>query len=339
MIKLGYLWGKENFHLKLSLVCPCYNEQDIIEEFYSAATEALGGLDGGYELIFINDGSRDGTWKKLKAISERGDGVNIKLINFSRNFGKEAAMYAGLTKSEGEYTAIIDTDLQQKPERVLEMVKILEENPDVDCVAAYQEKRRESKFIRGCKSLFYKMINKICDVDFHEGASDFRTFRRGVVEAVLSVGECHRFLKGIFSWVGFNTYYMPYTAEVRSKGKSSWSFWKLFRYAIGGMVSFTTFPLKLACVVGSAMSGISLVYMIFVIIQKLVWGIAVEGYATIIVLILLIGGIQLFSLGILGEYISRIYIQGKHRPICVIKDYKEIKAEENGTKDKETAKE
>ena len=173
-----------------------------------------------------------------------------------------------------------------------------------------------------CKSAFYKVINKICDINFRSGASDFRTFRRGVVDAILSVGECHRFLKGIFSWVGFNTYYMPYVAQQRNAGNSSWSFKKLLKYAIGGIVSFTTFPLKLASFVGSVMAFISLAYMLVVIVQKLVWGIAVEGYATIIVLILLIGGIQLLCLGILGEYISRIYIQGKNRPICVIKDYK-----------------
>ncbi len=315
--------------MKLSLICPCYNEEANVEEFYMSAKEALGCMAGEYELIFINDGSRDKTWDKLMSLSERGDGVNIKLINFSRNFGKEAAMYAGMSKAQGEYTAIIDTDMQQKPQTVLDMLCILEQNQDIDCVAAYQQSRRENKLIGACKSLFYKIINKISDTAFYPGASDFRVFRAGVREAILSIGECHRFLKGIFSWVGFNTYYMPYTADERANGKSSWSFWKLLRYALGGIVSFTTFPLKLASFVGGTMSLLSLLYMIAVIVQKLVWGISVEGYATVIVLILLIGGIQLLCLGILGEYISRIYIQGKSRPICVIKEYKEIKAEEN----------
>lgn len=311
--------------MKLSLVCPCYNEGENIEAFYRTCRDVLSGKVESYELVFINDGSRDNTWDKLLAIANDPDAQNVKLINFSRNFGKEAAMYAGLCKAEGEYTTIIDTDLQQRPEYVLEMVEILECNPDVDCVAAYQQWRRESKLLVGCKKLFYKLINKISDINFRSGASDFRTFRRGVVEAILSVNECHRFLKGIFSWVGFNTYYMPYTADTRAAGKSSWSFWKLLRYALGGIVSFTTFPLKLASFIGGTMSAMSLLYMIFVVVQKLVWGISVEGYATIIVLILLIGGIQLLCLGILGEYISRIYIQGKHRPICVIKEYKSIK--------------
>lgn len=307
--------------MKLSLVCPCYNEGKNIRAFYDACVGALETKVEDYELVFVNDGSRDDTWSVLTEIFDSSD-KNIKLVNFSRNFGKEAAMYAGLCRAEGEYTAIIDTDLQQRPETVLEMVSFLDNNPDYDVVCAYQEKRNESRFISGCKSLFYKLINKMCDINFKEGASDFRTFRSGVREAILSVGECHRFMKGIFSWVGFNTYFIPYNAEDRHAGTSTWSFWKLLKYALGGIMSFSTFPLKLASFVGSTMAFLSLAYMIFVVVQKLVWGIAVEGYATIIVLTLLIGGIQLLCLGILGEYISRIYIQGKQRPICVIKEYK-----------------
>ena len=307
--------------MKLSLICPCYNEQENIEAFYETCVKVMGDAGIDFEFVFINDGSRDATWQKLCGIYERTES-HMKLVNFSRNFGKEAAMYAGLCRCEGEYTAIIDTDLQQRPENVVRMVEFLDNNPDFDVVAAYQEKRREGKFISGCKSVFYKIINKMCDINFKSGASDFRTFRRGVVDAILSVGETHRFMKGIFSWVGFNTYYMPYKAEERHAGKSTWSFFKLLRYALGGIVSFTTFPLKLSSFVGSVMAAGSLLYMIAVIIQKLVFGIAVEGYATIITLILLIGGIQLLCLGILGEYISRIYIQGKSRPICVVKEYR-----------------
>ena len=309
--------------MKLSLVCPCYNESENIEAFYSACTQAFDGVIDSYELIFVNDGSHDSTWEKLKSLPAH-EGARVKLVNFSRNFGKEAAMYEGLSRSEGEYTAIIDTDLQQRPETVIEMIAILDNNEDIDCVAAYQQKRKENKLISGCKGLFYKLINRMCDINFRSGASDFRTFRRSVVDAILSVKECHRFLKGIFSWVGFNTYYLPYTAEDRNAGQSSWSFGKLMKYAFGGIVSFTTFPLKLASFVGGAMSFASLLYMIFIIIQKLAFGIDVEGYATIVVLILLIGGIQLLCLGILGEYVSRIYIQGKHRPICVVKEYREL---------------
>ncbi len=307
--------------MKLSLICPCYNEAENIEAFYNACVDVLDGEIDEYEFVFVNDGSKDDTWQKLCAVYERTD-KHMKLVNFSRNFGKEAAMYAGLCRCEGEYTVIIDTDLQQRPETVLDMVRFLDNNPDYDCVAAYQQQRNEGRFLSGCKALFYKIINKMCDINFRSGASDFRTFRRGVVDAILSVKECHRFMKGIFSWVGFNTYYMPYNASERHAGESTWSFKKLMKYAIGGIVSFTTFPLKLASFVGSTLALMSLGYMIFVVVQKLAWGIDIEGYATIIVLILLIGGIQLLCLGILGEYISRIYIQGKDRPICVIKEYK-----------------
>ena len=311
--------------MKLSLICPCYNEGKNIEKFYDTCVEVLDPvLQGDYEFVFVNDGSRDDTWEKLTGIYERSE-RNLKLVNFSRNFGKEAAMYAGLCRCEGEYTVLIDTDLQQRPETVLEMVGFLDNNPSYDCVAAYQETRSESKLLAACKSLFYKLINRMCEIDFHEGASDFRTFRRGVVDAILSVGECHRFMKGIFSWVGFNTYYIPYVASERHAGESTWSFGKLIKYAISGIVSFSTFPLKLASFVGSLMAMLSFGYMIVVVLQKLIWGIAIAGYATIIVLTLLIGGIQLLCLGILGEYISRIYIQGKGRPICGVKEFKEKK--------------
>ena len=311
--------------MKLSLICPCYNEGKNIEMFYDTCVEVLDPvLHGDYEFVFVNDGSRDDTWEKLLGIYERSD-KSLKLVNFSRNFGKEAAMYAGLCRCEGEYTVLIDTDLQQRPETVLEMVEFLDNNPSYDCVAAYQETRQESRLLTGCKSLFYKLINRMCEIDFHEGASDFRTFRRGVVDAILSIGECHRFMKGIFSWVGFNTYYIPYVASERHAGESTWSFGKLIKYAISGIVSFSTFPLKLASFVGSLMSMLSFGYMIVGVLQKLFWGLDIEGYATIIVLTLLIGGIQLLCLGILGEYISRIYIQGKGRPICVVKEFKEKK--------------
>lgn len=307
--------------MKLSLICPCYNEEENVQNFFKACTSAFENKIESYEFIFINDGSKDNTWAELYKLYN-SESSNIKLINFSRNFGKEAAMYAGLQKAEGEYTVIIDTDLQQPPEKVIEMVEFLDNNPDYDCVSAYQQKRSESKILSSCKSAFYKIINKICEINFRSGASDFRTFRQNAKDAVLSLGENHRFLKGIFSWVGFNTFYIPYIAEERAAGKTSWSFSKLCKYALSGIVSFSTLPLKTATFVGCTFSFLSLIYMIVVILQKLIFDIAIPGYATIIVLILLIGGIQLLSLGILGEYISLIYIQGKNRPICIIKEYK-----------------
>ena len=313
--------------MKLSLICPCYNESENVAEFVEVCNRAFENKIDSYEFVMINDGSKDDTWDKLKELYALSR-VNMKIINFSRNFGKEAAMYAGLQKAEGEYTCFIDTDLQQPPEKVVEMVEILENNPDCDCVAAYQKSRAENKIVSAFKSAFYKIINKMSDIDFQSGASDFRTFRQGVRDALLSMGEYHRFLKGMFSWVGFNTHYIEDTALERQAGTTSWSFMKLVKYAFTGILAFSTLPLKLAAFIGSAFSVLSLLYMVVVIIEKLVFDIAIPGYATAIVLILLIGGIQLMCLGILGEYISLIYVQGKKRPVFIIKNYESKKTDE-----------
>lgn len=310
--------------MKLSLVVPCYNEEGNVKAFADACAKAFDGHIASYEIVFINDGSKDGTWEQLKKLKS-SSGQNIKLVNFSRNFGKEAAMYAGLRKAEGEYVTIIDADLQQRPEIVVEMVDLLDNNEKFDSIAAYQAERKEGKVVSFFKKCFYKLINKISDIEFYPGASDFRTFRRPMVNAILEITECHRFSKGIFSWVGFNTYYIPYTVEARNAGASSWSMKKLFKYAVEGITAFTVFPLKVSTFAGVLLAVAALIYMLVVIIQKLAVGIAVPGYATIVVLILLIGGIQLISLGVIGEYISRIYIQGKNRPIYIIKEY--IKSE------------
>ncbi len=314
--------------MKLSLVCPCYNEEKNVGAFLAACNAALDGRIDSYEIVFVNDGSKDNTWAELKKLCAESE-TNIKIVNFSRNFGKEAAMFAGLGKAEGEYVTIIDADLQQRPEIAIDMVEFLDNNPDYDCVAAYQAERNEGAVLSFFKKCFYKLINKMCEIDFKQGASDFRTFRREVVDAILSVREYHRFSKGIFSWVGFNTHYIPYVAEERNAGKTSWSFFKLFKYALDGIVAYTTAPLRLSSVVGILMSVFAAIYMIVVVIQKLTMGIAIPGYPTIIVLILFIGGLQLTSLGIMGEYISRIYIEGKRRPICIIKNYETNEKKDN----------
>ena len=243
------------------------------------------------------------------------------MLSFSRNFGKEAAIFAGLKAARGDYACIIDADLQQRPEVVVEMMNIIENEENVDCVTAYQEERKESKLMAALKSSFYKTINKISDVEFVNGASDFRLMNRKMVDAVLSLGEYHRFSKGIFSFVGFNNKYIPYEVQERQSGSSKWSFIKLLKYAIEGIVSFTTFPLKLASYVGIISSIVSIIYLIIVVIEKLFFGINVPGYATIVVLLLLIGGIQLFSLGILGEYLSKVYDQVKERPIYILNEH------------------
>lgn len=305
--------------MKLSLVIPCYNEEQNVRPMLEACVSALADAVESYELIFVNDGSRDGTWKALKALCADAP-CPVKVVNLSRNFGKEAAMYAGLKQAQGEYISLIDADLQQRPEVVVQMLTLLESDEELDCVAAYQDSRREGAFVTWCKKCFYGMMNKACEIDFHQGASDFRTFRRSVRDAVLEMGDYYRFSKGIFSWVGFNTAYIPYEAQQRNAGKTSWSFFKLVKYAIEGIVSFTTFPLKIATVVGAVSASLSLIYMLVVVIQKLAFGIDIPGYPTIIVLILLIGGLQMMMLGLAGEYIARIYTQGKHRPIYIARD-------------------
>lgn len=305
--------------MKLSLVIPCYNEQDNVELFYNTATEVFKDKGFDYELIFVNDGSRDQTMDKLRHIYEISD-ENVKVVGFSRNFGKESAIYAGLKESRGEMVCLIDADMQQRPELVLDMMAVLDKDPNYDAVACYQEDRRESKILSAFKNRFYKIINKTSEIEFKSGASDFRLLRRRVVDAVLSMSEYHRFSKGIFSWVGFNTYYMPYIVEDRANGTSKWNFAKLFKYAMDGIIAFTTTPLKIATYIGLTSSAASIIYMIVVIIQKLAFGIKVPGYATTVVLILLLGGLQLFCTGMVGEYLARTYIETKHRPIYIARE-------------------
>lgn len=306
--------------MKLSLVIPCYNEEDNVELFYKEVNDCFEGKIPDYEFIFVNDGSQDKTMKKLKEIYKNRKKDNIKVIGFSRNFGKEAAIYAGLQQAEGEYTAIIDADLQQRPQVVLSMVEILDREEDYDCVAAYQDKRNEGAVLSFFKRAFYKIINLVADTRFVSGASDFRCFRKNMRSAIISMSEYHRFSKGIFSWVGFETKYIPYKAEMRNAGTSKWSFRKLYKYGMDGIISFSIAPLKLATYVGTICAFLALVYMFVVFLQKIMFGIDVPGHATVVTLILFIGGVQLFFLGILGEYISKMYIQEKKRPIYITRE-------------------
>ena len=305
----------------LSLIVPCYNEEGNIGKFFAETNKAFEGKDFDYEFVFVNDGSKDHTHAKLKKLYEENENYNIQVLTFSRNFGKEAAMYAGLRAAKGDKVCVIDADLQQRPEIVLEMLEAMDESEDIDCVAAYQAERKESKIMVAFKSLFYKIINGMAEVDFVNGASDFRLMKRNMVEAILQMTEYHRFSKGIFSWVGFNTKYIPYKVEERENGKSKWGFGKLLKYAVDGIVSFSTFPLKLSAFIGFFSAIISIIYLVIVVIQKLAFGIDVPGYATIVVLVLFLGGMQLFSLGILGEYLSKVYVQVKNRPVYVLKEH------------------
>lgn len=305
--------------MKLSVIVPCYNEEDVIEKFFNEFVKVFSNHPYDYELVFVNDGSRDKTLEKLKKIYDNNKNLNINIIDLSKNFGKEAAMLAGLKNCSGDYVSIIDADLQQPPSKICEMVDILDEEPDYDCVAAFQKERKENKFVSSLKGFFYKVMNKASNVEFVDGASDFRTFRRKMVQAVTDLPEYHRFSKGIFSWVGFNTKYIPYDVCEREAGQSKWGIKSLFKYAVDGIVSFTTAPLKLATAIGTVMFFVSIVYIAIVVIEKLFFGIAVAGYATIVALILLFGGLQLLCLGIIGEYIAKIYEQVKDRPLYIIK--------------------
>ena len=307
--------------MKLSLVVPCYNEEANVKRFFDEVNRAFENKVNDFEFVFVNDGSKDGTYSELKKLYKENPDSDIQALTFSRNFGKEAAIYAGLSNAKGDMVCIIDADLQQRPQVVLEMLGEMEKDENLDCVAAYQENRKESKTLSGLKSSFYKVINKITDVNFVNGASDFRLLKRTMVDAVIEMTEYHRFSKGIFSWVGFNTKYIPYTVEERQFGETKWSYRKLFKYAFEGIMSFSTLPLKLATGVGITTACASIIYLIYVVLQKLIMGIDVPGYATIVVLVLFLGGMQLFCLGILGEYLSKIYVQVKNRPIYILKEH------------------
>ena len=305
--------------MHLSLVMPCYNEADNVEAMHDAIAEAFAGCGYDYELVFVDDGSRDATFQTLKALHARSP-QNITVVRFSRNFGKESALYAGLRHARGELVTLIDADLQQPPAIAREMAAFLAENDEFDCVTAFQEKRGEGKLLSFLKRGFYRLMNRITEIEFVQGASDFRTMRRSMVDAIVSMSERNRFSKGIFSWVGFHTHYVPYVAMERHAGTTKWSSRKLFRYAFDGIVSFTTMPLRLAAFAGVLSALASMIYMLVIIIQRLVWGIAVEGFATLAVLILFLGGLQLLSLGILGEYLAKNYVESKRRPIYLARE-------------------
>lgn len=305
--------------MKLSLVVPCYNEQENVEAFQNAVIQAFLNCGYKYEIVFVDDGSNDKTMAVLKNLF-RAQKCPIKIVSFSRNFGKDAALYAGMSHAEGEYVSLIDADLQQRPEIVRNMVKILDEQPEYDVVAAYQDRRGEGTVLSFFKKMFYSLINRLSNINLKSDASDFRTFRRKVVESILSMGEYHRFSKGLFAWVGYNTCFIPYTACKRMAGKTKWNFRKLTNYAIDGIIGYSTTPLRIATFLGTLAAIAALIYLVIVVLQKLITGIDIPGYATIIVLILFLGSTQLFCIGIIGEYVGRNFEQSKNRPIYVAKE-------------------
>ena len=305
--------------MKLSLIVPCYNEADNVQAFQDAVIHAFLDCGYDYEIIFVDDGSKDATLHNLKKIHKR-QCCPVKIVSFSRNFGKEAGLYAGLQYASGEYISLIDADLQQRPEIVRDMVRILEENEELDVVAAYQDRRGEGKVLSFFKRNFYAIINKLSNVTLQPDASDFRTFRRSVRDSLIQMAEYHRFSKGIFAWVGYNTQFIPYTACERHAGTTKWNFWKLLNYAIEGIIGFSTAPLRFSIYIGSFTAVSAVLYLIWVVCEKLFLGIDIPGYATIIVLILLLGSIQLFCIGIIGEYVGRTFEQSKNRPIYIAKE-------------------
>ena len=305
--------------MKLSLVVPCYNEAENVAAFQDAVITAFEGCGYDYEIVFIDDGSKDATLHNLKKL-HAAQRCPVKVISFSRNFGKEAGLYAGLQHASGDYISLIDADLQQRPEIVRDMVRILDEEPQYDVVAAYQDRRGEGKVLSFFKRSFYSIINRLSKVTLQPDASDFRTFRRSVRDSLLELAEYHRFSKGLFAWVGYETKFIPYTACPRASGTTKWNFRKLVNYAVEGIIGFSTAPLRLATCLGGVTGIAAIIYLIVVVLQKLICGIDVPGYATIIVLILLLGSVQLFCIGIIGEYVGRTFEQTKNRPVYLAKE-------------------
>lgn len=299
----------------ITLICPCYNEEAVIELFFNKITNILDKIDLSYEIIFINDGSQDSTLIKLKNLKELY--TTIKIINLSRNFGKESALTAGLDNALGEVIIPIDVDFQDPPELVEELIK--EWQNGFDIVLAKRKDRTSDSFLKAFSAkYFYKFHNKISDVSIPENVGDFRLITKKVLEAIKQLPENQRFMKGIFSWVGFKTTTIEYKREVRKAGESSFNGWKLWNFAIDGITSFSTLPLRIWMYIGIVISFLSLIYGVIIIAKTLFFGVDVPGYASLMVSILFLGGIQLISIGVLGEYIGRIYLEAKKRPPYII---------------------
>ncbi|MBQ4271408.1 MAG: glycosyltransferase family 2 protein [Clostridiales bacterium] len=302
----------------ISLIVPCYNEEEALPFLYDALCDVRKQLDSyDFEFIFINDGSRDRTSDVIRRLKEKDD--DVKYVFFSRNFGKESAMYAGLEKAKGDYVAIMDADMQDPPSLIPEMVKALE-NDEADIVAARRVTREGEPKIRSFFARkFYKLINRMCEVEIADGARDFRLMKRIVVDAIIAVSERQRFSKGIFAWVGFRTKWLEHKNVERVAGETKWSFWKLFKYAVDGIVSFTVAPLRLATYAGFTSAFAGFIYMIYYFIRAIILRIynEVPGYPSLLCFLLFIGGLILMALGVLGEYIGRTFIEVKRRPVYI----------------------
>lgn len=303
---------------KVSIVVPCYNEQEALPAFYHEIMKVCMEHQIDYELIFVNDGSSDDTLEQLRELSKRDR--NITYLSFSRNFGKEAAMFAGFCNASGNYIAVMDADLQDPPSLLPEMLKVLESG-DYESVATRRVTRTGEPPVRSWfAKRFYQLINKISDADIVDGARDFRLMKRSMVDAIISMNEYNRFSKGIFGWVGFRTYWMVYENIERVAGKTKWNFWKLTKYAIDGIISFSQAPLSIASWFGVIMTAVSFIFMAVIIIRRLFFGDPVAGWASTICIMIFIGGVQLFCLGIIGQYLAKTYMETKHRPHFIISE-------------------
>lgn len=304
--------------MKISLIVPCYNEQEALPIFYEEVTKVLAQMACEYELIFVNDGSKDGTLNILRELGEKDE--HLTYLSFSRNFGKESAMYAGFCNAHGDYVAVMDADMQDPPALLPQMVELLESG-EYDSVATRRVSRVGEPPIRSWFArMFYKIINKISDADIVDGARDFRLMKRSMVEAIVKMSEYNRFSKGIFGWIGFRTYWLPYENVNRVAGETKWNFWKLFKYAIDGVINFSQAPLSVASWFGMFMTLVSFIAVIFIVVRKLVFGDPVDGWASTVCIITLIGGIQLFCMGIMGQYIAKTYMEVKKRPHYIVSE-------------------
>lgn len=304
---------------KISIVVPCYNEEESLELFYKEFSECIKKIeDITYELLFVNDGSKDKTIDVILDLAKKDK--NVKYISFSRNFGKEAAMYAGLKESVGDYVAIMDADLQDPPALLIEMYNAIK-NEGYDSIATRRVNRKGESPIRSFFArLFYKIINKISKADIVDGARDYRLMNRKMVNAIVEMSEYNRFSKGIFGWVGFNTKWLAYENVERVAGETKWNFWKLFVYSLEGIVAFSTVPLTIASLFGMLFIFVSLIAIIIIVVKTLIYGDPTSGWPSLVCIIFFVSGIQLFCLGIIGQYLSKTYLEVKKRPIYIVSE-------------------
>lgn len=304
--------------MDISIIVPCYNEQEALPYFYEKVTKVLQDMNVSYELLFVNDGSKDNTLKILKDYAEKDEHVNY--LSFSRNFGKESAMYAGFCNAAGNCVAVMDADLQDPPSLLPKMYDLIQSG-EYDSVATRRKNRDGEPPVRSWFArLFYKLINRISDADIVDGARDFRLMSRDMVDAVIAMSENNRFSKGIFGWVGFRTYWMSYENVERVAGNTKWNFWKLTKYAVDGIINFSNAPLNFASWTGIGMTVLSVFFLIFIIARKLMFDDPVQGWASTVCIIIFIGGLQLFCLGIIGQYVAKIYTETKNRPHFIISE-------------------